>query len=153
MEFKCEIDLIKMESVNKKNGVSKVFYEKGYVGVLWREETYVNDKLHGVTKIYSPSKSLIAEEKYADGVLEERRKYYGSGTLQVLEELKDGKHEGVSKLYYADGSILAEITSEADEVVHIKKYDQGGNVIFDDTPKETREVDWYSLSALKLLAS
>ncbi|RLA24807.1 MAG: hypothetical protein DRQ62_04365, partial [Gammaproteobacteria bacterium] len=87
---------------DKKHGLMKVYYETGKIAV---EIPYVDDKEHGLEKQYYPSGQLFMETPYVEG-----------------EQI------GAIKVYYETGEILGEMTLNGD-ILTAKGYDLDGTLI------------------------
>lgn len=67
---------------------------------------YNNDKLEGLTKVYSQS-----------------------GQLRKEINCKNDKQEGIEKVYYKSGQLQVEINYKNDKMVSEKFYDESGKLI------------------------
>lgn len=96
-----------------KQGLWKEFYPSG---VLKNEITYLNDKMSGYLKEYSPKGSLINTTKYIDGVLQKdapelakldvKTAYYEDGSVKYTATYKDGVAEGIQREFSQEGKVV-----------------------------------------------
>jgi len=89
------------------------------------------DSKDGIVKYYYGSGTLMVEWNYKDGKLEGITKtYYESGALKAEWNYKDDTLDGISKLYYESGGIKYIDTYKNGELVRRKAYDEKGNLKF-----------------------
>jgi antitoxin component YwqK of YwqJK toxin-antitoxin module len=65
------------------------------------EETYLDNKLHGLRKVWYPDGQLRATEHYTHGLADGKSEwFYPSGQLERADYFKEGKNYNVSRTYY-----------------------------------------------------
>ncbi|MBU0721344.1 IPT/TIG domain-containing protein [bacterium] len=78
---------------------------------LFKEEPFIDNSLHGITRIFYNTGRLQSEGNYIngnkDGIF---NSYYDSGQLNHMEIYVNGSAEGVHISYYEDGTIWSETT-------------------------------------------
>jgi len=112
----------------------KIAWQKGYyaTGQIWYEQTYLDDKVHGMRKEYDISGRLVSEISYVgdkqegpsrkyheDGRVTEtlwkddrvisKKEYYPSGALRSVIPYLNDKKNGIQKEYYENGELKQEI--------------------------------------------
>lgn len=107
------------EKINRKDakglkqGAWKEFYPNG---VLKKEVTYFDDKMHGYLKEYSPTGSLLNTTKYVNGVipknapelakLDVKTEVYDDGKLHFMRTYKEDVAEGTHREFSPEGKII-----------------------------------------------
>lgn len=89
----------------KRNGVCTYYNMNGYVVEV---SEYLNDSLHGISKVYS-SGSLMEIAEFKNGKREGFTKYYNYKS-QLIEEMEyhGNVRDGVHRLYYTNGRVQME---------------------------------------------
>lgn len=76
-------------------------------GALLSEESYKNDLLEGITRVYYPGTKQIAEETFFSGGLKNGKsiKYFEDGKLMLESFYVNDQLEGTFTLYHANGTM------------------------------------------------
>jgi len=98
-------------------------------GILIKEYTLVNDKIHGVHKGYYPGGERYWETPYLDGEVHGViRYYYKMGELCSETSYLSGKRHGLCKGYYETGELNYEIYYLNENVVTAEEYNNSINL-------------------------
>lgn len=135
---------------DKLNGEWKTFNLRG---ILVKFETYKEDSLHGISRVYrvdgkgileeleyfngtknfivreyDKENFLTAEATYENGILNGRfRRFYRNGVLKEELNAKNGTFEGVGKYYYSNGQLWTERIYKDGEIWSVlSNYDSNG---------------------------
>lgn len=106
----------------------KRFYDNGTQ--LQFEETYLNGKLHGLSRGFHRNGNPDYEEIYNNGSLVNRKIYYINGLLQCETNYKKGKKEGKYTAYHENGKLHLECNYIKSKIYgSYKIYSEDGNLI------------------------
>jgi antitoxin component YwqK of YwqJK toxin-antitoxin module len=110
----------------EKEGLIEAYTEDGK---LYETGKFKNGVLNGNRKIYYPSGQLQILETYVAGVFEGPYvKFYENGKKKVEGVYANSSMEGIWKTYYEDGSLKDEVTMHDNmENGPFKEYYQNGN--------------------------
>lgn len=125
-----------------KQGLYTKFYPSG---TLYEEANYVNDTLHGERKLYYKSGKLEILETYDHGkFISPYKRFYEDGQLQLNGFYEDNKGTGVWTRYYQNGKVKDSVTLvDNDENGPFTEYYENGNLKAEGTYKGTDEDTGY----------
>jgi len=94
-------------SADKRRQVFKTFYAGGTLSGEW---AVLGGKIHGTVKRLSPSGIVLSEASFDAGSMDGTVVHFdAAGRIRQKAAYAKGAREGPSRLYYSDGSLLAEI--------------------------------------------
>jgi antitoxin component YwqK of YwqJK toxin-antitoxin module len=102
---------------DKPVGTFLRYYESGE---LKAEQNYLDNDISEI-KLYNKEKKLISAGRYKGKLKDGEWKYYSGNQLSSIEIYKDGKREGITKIYSKNGNLLEEIPYKNDKIDGIKK--------------------------------
>ena len=111
---------------DKKNGMYRIYYDNGRI---FKERNYKDDKKHGVCRRWYDNGQLGYEANYTDGKLDgvlykshPEDTYDDIGVIQSEEiHFKDGKKDGLHKMWDTDGKMIYEVNYKDGEPVAIQQ--------------------------------
>ncbi len=75
--------------------------------VHWNEGGYTGNLLHGKYLLLNRNKNLLIEGFFNKGVRTKQwKQWYANGKLHTLTEYKDGKRDGIHKIYSPNGDTI-----------------------------------------------
>ena len=104
---------------DKPVGLFKHYYESGKLKI---EQNYLSGDISEVKMYENDGKTLAATGKYTGKQKEGEWKYYKENRLALTENFKDGKKEGITRVYSKSGKLLEEIPYKEDKITGIRKY-------------------------------
>jgi len=117
-------------------------------GTISSVNQVINGKIvHGVrATYYRDGKTLYSKQTYNYGVKHGPATwYYRSGSVFKLTHFEDGKRQGLTRIYYKNGDLLAEFESEKGNVKPgLKEYEPDGTLITSYPEIAFREIDHLS---------
>lgn len=137
---------------DKKNGITKLYFDNGQLKAV---AEYKNDKLNGPFKQYYQNGIIDSEGTYKDDKLAGLMKnYYENGSLKSEQNYQNDKLHGISKTYYEDGSINEIIPYKNGKAEGIKKvyYENGAlkaEVLFRNDKVEGMVKTYYKNGAME----
>lgn len=92
-------------------------------GRLRFSETYSANKLHGkVMRWGNEGYTLLAELNYVEGKLHgEQKKWYPTGELHKLLQIRNGKEQGIQKAFRKNGALYANYEAKNGRVFGMKR--------------------------------
>ena len=136
----------------KKNGITKLYFDNGQLETV---AEYKNDKLNGPFKLYNQNGIVESEGTYKDDKLTGLIKnYYENGSLKSEQNYQNDKLHGISKSYYKNGSINEIIPYKNGNAEGIKKiyYENGAlkaEVLFRNDKVEGMVKTYYKNGAME----
>jgi antitoxin component YwqK of YwqJK toxin-antitoxin module len=110
---------------DKPTGLFLYYYE---TGELKAEQNYMENDISEI-KLYNKEKKVIASGKYKGKTKEGEWKYYNGNILSSVEVYRDGKKEGITKIYSKNGNLIEEIPYKNDKVDGVmKKFLENGKL-------------------------
>jgi antitoxin component YwqK of YwqJK toxin-antitoxin module len=105
----------------KKEGESITYFPSGQVKFL---ESFKGNRLHGEVKRWTEENDhqLVAQLHYENGKLQgEQRKWYPTGELHKLLNLRNGKEEGMQQAFRKNGALYANYEARNGRVFGMKR--------------------------------
>ncbi len=144
IETKDEYGYLIKYSRKKTDYAKQGLYTKSYpTGTLYEEANYVNDTLHGERKLYYKSGKLEILETYDHGKFTSPyKRFFEDGQLQLNGFYEDNKGTGVWTRYYQNGKVKDSVTLvENDEIGPFTEYYENGNLkaegVYNGTDEDT----------------
>ena len=136
------------DMLNGKKTGSWLTYHKG-TNIKHIPETIVNyhdGVLHGVALKFDKTSNLTEKAFYVNGVLEGKMINYKRSKIVGETDYKNGKIDGVRKLYYDSGTAYGKIKEEGTfkngkRDGYAKWYDQEGKVMFEYQYKDGKKTE------------
>jgi len=105
----------------KKEGTQLTYFPDGK---LKFEEHFADNHLNGVVRRWglSDGYQLLAELNYVDGKLDgTQKKWYATGELHKVLQLKDGKEEGLQRAFRKNGALYANYEARNGRIFGLKR--------------------------------
>ena len=131
IETKNEFGYTIKYSRNKTDYAKQGLYTANYPnGEKYEEANYVNDTLHGERKIYYESGALEILETYSMGKFQSPyKRFFEDGKIQQEGHYEDNVATGVWKKYYRNGQLEESVTLENNEENGpFQEYYENGNL-------------------------
>ena len=120
----------------QKEGLQRDFAPDGSI----TETMFKNNQENGITKVYNKDGILVSETNFVKGQKEgEAKEYYDQGTLRLVVTYKNNELDGIAREYYEDGQLKEDRAFDKGKLVRISRYDEQGNSISTEVPKDPEE--------------
>jgi antitoxin component YwqK of YwqJK toxin-antitoxin module len=116
---------------DKPIGLFKHYYESGKLKI---EQNYLSEDVSEVKMYENDGKTIAATGKYIGKKKDGEWKYYKEKRLVLTENFKNGKKEGISRVYSKSGAVMEEIPYKEDKITGIRKHFLEDGKIFSETP-------------------
>jgi len=104
---------------DKPVGLFRHYYESGKLKI---EQNHLPGDISEVKMYEVDGKTLAATGRYKGRNKEGEWRYYSNNNLILTENFKDGKKEGIAKVYSMTGRVIEEIPYKEDKITGIRRH-------------------------------